>query len=156
MANQIIGTIVYISPLQSLTTKSGTPFTKRDLVISIQKFDPNTGQPYSDQSNTPQITFMGDKCQELDRFQPGQMVCVSFDLSGRQYTGSDNQTKIINDVRGYKIEEYRPYGQAPANPPIPVADLIPPAETFTPQEAQNNPIPPQPATSPKKDDGLPF
>lgn len=154
MANQIIGTIVLITPPETLKTKSGVSFTKRELVLAIQKFDPNTGQPYSDQSNTPQITFMGDKCQELDRFRPGQVVSVSFDLSGRQYTGSDNQVKYINDVRGYKIEEYRPYGQpsqAPAYAQPTVADYAP-VETVVPQEVQTTPV----APAPVKDDGLPF
>ncbi len=138
MANQLIGTIVSIGPLLSLTTKTGNTFTKRDLVISIQRFDPNTGQPYSDKSNTPQISFMNDKCAELDKYQPGQLVRVSFDVTGNPYVDRNNETKIINDIRGYKIEPYgtqsyqRSTPAYPQQPPQNNYGLMEPQSTFTP------------------------
>lgn len=161
MANQLIGTIVSIGAPQSLTTKGGTAFTKRELVISIQRFDPNTGQPYTDNTNTPQITFMGNKCVDLDAYRPGQLVRVSFDVTGTSYVGRDNEQRIINDIRGYKIEPYGvqapqpPYGQAPAYPqqgyaPNPALQSQQPVEYVQATE-----VVPQPA-QPKKDDGLPF
>lgn len=168
MANQLIGTIVSIGATLSLTAKSGAAFTKRELVISIQKFDPNTGQPYSDNTNTPQITFMGNKCADLDSYRPGQLVRVSFDVTGTPYVGRDNEQRIINDIRGYKIEPYGvqapqptpaypqpPYGQAQAYPqqgytPNPALQPQQPVEYVQATE-----VVPQPA-QPKKDDGLPF
>ncbi len=106
MANSIIGQIISIGQTQNLTTKSGTVFTKRDVVISVRRFDPNTGEPVNDHENTPLFSFMGDRCKDLDQFQVGQNVEIFFDLSGRRYTPEGGTEKIINDVRPYKIELY--------------------------------------------------
>lgn len=106
MANSIIGQIISIGQTQSLTSKSGTAFTKRDVVISVRRFDPNTGEPVNDYENTPLFSFMGDRCRDLDQFQVGQNVEIFFDLSGRRYTPEGGTEKIINDVRPYKIELY--------------------------------------------------
>lgn len=112
MANQIIGQIASIGPTQSLMAKNGNAFQKRDLVINVRRFDPNTGEPVTDWENTPKLSFMGEKCRDLDRFQVGQMVVVSFDLQGRKYTTADGVTDIITEARPYKIE---PYGQRTAH-----------------------------------------
>ena len=47
-ANQIIGQIASIGPVQSLMAKNGNAFQKRDLVINVRRFDPNTGEPGTD------------------------------------------------------------------------------------------------------------
>lgn len=107
MANQIIGSIIAIGQLQNLTTKSGNSFLKRDLVISVQRFDPHTGQPLSDYENTPKFSFIGDRCKELDRFQVGQTVVVSFDLFGRSYETANKEIDYITEARPYKIELYQ-------------------------------------------------
>ena len=106
MANQVIGQIVSIGQTQSLTAKNGNAFQKRDLVISVRRFDPNTGEPVTDWENTPKFSFMGDKCRDLDLFQLGQMVIVSFDLQGRQYQNASGVTDIITEARPYRIEAY--------------------------------------------------
>lgn len=113
MANTIIGSIASIGPTQSLMAKNGNAFQKRDLVINVRRFDPNTGEPVTDWENTPKLSFMGDKCRDLDRFQVGQMVVISFDLQGRKYTNANNETDIITEARPYKIEAY---GQRPSQP----------------------------------------
>lgn len=118
-ANQIIGQIASIGPTQSLMAKNGNAFQKRDLVINVRRFDPNTGEPVTDWENTPKLSFMGDKCRDLDRFQVGQMVVISFDLQGRKYTTANGETDIITEARPYKIDAY---GQRPAQPaPQPIA-----------------------------------
>lgn len=164
MANTIIGTIVHIGQTVSMATKSGVPFQKRELVLSVQRYDPNTGQPFSDKSNTPMLTFIGEKCSELDRYQVGQAVTVSFDLSGRTYTDREGQTKYINDVRGYKIE---PYGLRTPTYPQPTQAYNQQAYQ-QPAQAYPQPVYPQqgygtqqqyataPQASQPKDDGLPF
>lgn len=162
MANQIIGTIVSISAPQTLTSSGGVSFTKRDLVISVQRFDPNTGQPYSDQSNTPQITFMNQKGAELDKFQVGQLVVVYFDLSGRQYVDREKNLRVINDIRGYRIEHYLAYQQAPATPAVATYPApAQPSEYVVAEEAYPAPAPQpvqpaQVAPAAPKNDGLPF
>lgn len=152
MANQVIGSIVSIGQTQSLTAKNGNAFQKRDVVINVQRFDPYTGQPTTDWENTPKLSFMGDKCRELDRFQVGQMVVISFDLQGRKYETANKEIDIITEARPYKIELYGQRGvqqsapqpaqaPSPANPqqPAPVAQQVQPA----PQQPAQQPYYPQ-------------
>lgn len=107
MANFVTGAIVSIGTTQNLVSRTGNAFRLRDIVISIRKYDPNTGEPITDKENTPQFTFMGERCDELDKYQPGQMVNVYFDLQGRTYVDQSGISKIINEVRPYKIELYQ-------------------------------------------------
>lgn len=134
MANTIIGSIASIGPTQSLVAKnSGNSFQKRDIVINVRRFDPNTGEPVTDWENTPKLSFMGDKCRDLDRFQVGQMVVISFDLQGRKYTNANNETDIITEARPYKIEAY---GQRPSQPASQQMPTAAPAQAPTyPQSA---------------------
>ena len=133
MANTIIGQIASIGPTQSLMAKNGNAFQKRDLVINVRRFDPNTGEPVTDWENTPKLSFIGDKCSDLDRFQVGQMVIISFDLQGRKYTNANNETDIITEARPYKIEAYGQRASQPA-PHQMTAQTQPQATTY-PQSA---------------------
>ncbi len=144
MANQVIGTIVSIGQTQSLTAKSGNAFQKRDVVISVRRFDPNTGEPVTDWENTPKLSFMGDRCRDLDRFQVGQSVIIYFDLQGRKYENANKEIDIITEARPYKIE---PYGQRQSQQPMPSAQPAP-ANPYPqhPQTAQA----PQPAPQPQQ------
>lgn len=108
MANQLIGTILSIGATQDLVSKSGNSFKRRELILMLRRFDPNTGEPITDTENTPQLTFIGDRCADLDSYQPGQVVTISFDIQGRKYTDQSGVSKIINDIRPYKIELYQP------------------------------------------------
>lgn len=141
MANTIIGAIASIGPTQSLIAKNGNAFQKRDLVINVRRFDPNTGEPVTDWENTPKLSFIGDKCRDLDRFQVGQMVVISFDLQGRKYTTANGETDIITEARPYKIEAY---GQRPSQPATqPMAASAPAQAPTYPQQAQTQPQYPQ-------------
>lgn len=142
MANTIIGQIASIGPTQSLMAKNGNAFQKRDLVINVRRFDPNTGEPVTDWENTPKLSFMGDKCRDLDRFQVGQMVVISFDLQGRKYTNANNETDIITEARPYKIEAY---GQRPSQPASQQMPAQAPQQAPTyPQSAPMSQAPAQP------------
>lgn len=144
MANTIIGAIASIGPTQSLMAKNGNAFQKRDLVINVRRFDPNTGEPVTDWENTPKLSFMGDKCRDLDLFQVGQMVVISFDLQGRKYTTANGETDIITEARPYKIEAY---GQRPSQPATqPMAASAPAQAPTYPQQAQTQPQYPQQPT----------
>lgn len=116
MANTITGKIASIGQTQSLTTKSGNAFQKRDIVINVRRFDPNTGEPMTDYENTPQLSFYGDKCRDLDRFQTGQMVTIYFDLRGSKYVNPEGRESIITEARPYRIELYGQQRQAQPQP----------------------------------------
>lgn len=131
-ANCIIGQILSIGTPQKLTSQQGQAFTIRPIVISVRRYDPNTGEPVNDYENTPEFSFFGDKCRELDQYKVGQNVCIYFDIVGRKYTPVGGTEKIINDIRPYKIEAYgrtstQPSAQptAPANNPQVAAQSAP-------------------------------
>lgn len=107
MANFIIGQILSIGEAQNLTSQStGNSFTKRSLIISVRRFDQNTGEPINDYENTPEFSFIGERCRDLDQFRVGHYVAVYFDIVGRKYTPQGGTEKIINDIRPYRIELY--------------------------------------------------
>lgn len=137
-ANQIVGQITTIGPTQNLTAKSGNPYQIRELVISVRRYDPNTGEPVTDWENTPKFNFFGDKCRELDRFQIGQMVTISFDLNGRKFMNADGVEDIITEARPYRIELY---GQRQQQVQQPVATPAPSYPQYPQQPIQGSPAP---------------
>lgn len=91
-----------IGQTQSIQTKSGNPFTKREIVLDASKYDMYTGEKGFE--NYPMFEFTGEKCKDLDGYQVGQVVTISFDLQGGFYDDKDGVKKNITKVRGYKIE----------------------------------------------------
>ena len=102
MANQITVRVFSIGQTQSIQTKSGNPFTKREIVLDASKYDMYTGEKGFE--NYPMFEFIGEKCKDLDGYQVGQVVTISFDLQGGFYDDKDGVKKNITKVRGYKIE----------------------------------------------------
>ncbi len=152
MANQVIGKIVSIGQTQNLTSKTGSAFQKRDVVLNVQRYDPYTGLPATDWENTPKLSFMGEKCRELDRFQVGQMVVISFDLQGRKYETANHEIDIITEARPYRIELYgqranQPAPQqatTPSQPQAPIYPQQPAMQSGQMQQSQQQSFPQQP------------
>lgn len=115
MANQITGKILYIYPPQQVQGKNGE-ITKRPIVIDCTRFDPYTGERGFE--NTPMLEFIGDRCAELDKFQPGQVVTISFDVQGSRFRNKEGLEQIFTRVQPYKIE-LRQLRQQPSGQPIP-------------------------------------
>lgn len=118
MANTQIGKIVSIGQTQNVS--STREFLKRELVLDTSRFDEYTGEK---RENYAKFQFMQRHCSDLDGFKVGEMVEVSFILTGRRYE-KDGQTRYITDITGYKIERRGAQGteassvsaQAPAVP----------------------------------------
>ena len=103
MANQLTGKIIYIYPSQQIPSKDGTKtFVKRSIVIDCTRFDPHTGERLFE--NTPMLEFIGDRCAELDKYQVGQVVTISFDVQGTRYRNKDGVEQIFTRVQPYRIE----------------------------------------------------
>lgn len=102
MANQITGRVFSIGQTQSIQTKNGNSFTKREIVLDASKYDMYTGEKGFE--NYPMFEFTGEKCKDLDGYQVGQVVTISFDLQGGFYDAEGGVKKNITKVRGYKIE----------------------------------------------------
>jgi len=127
MANQITGKIEKIGAVQVLHSKDGSKtFQKREIILDATRYDPYTGERGFE--NYPSFEFGGERCAELDKFKPGQVVTVSFDVFGMKYEDkTTHETKYFTKVRGYRIESrqvYAPSGQSnvstqqvPSEPP---------------------------------------
>lgn len=129
MPNQITGKILYIYPSQQIPSKDGSKtYVKRSLVMDCTRFDPYTGERGFE--NTPMVDFFGDKCQELDQYQVGQIVTVTFDVQGTRYTNRDGVEQIFTRINPYRIERREP-SRSPSKP----------AQQPAPQQAQQPAIP---------------
>lgn len=135
MANQVIGRVFQIGNTESIKSKDGSKtYYKRELVLDATRFDGMTGERGFD--NFPSFEFSGDKCSELDQFNVGEIVTVTFDLQGTKYE-KDGQTRFFNRVRGYKIE--RRLVQQPQTPKQQYAPQYqPPAQQFPPRQADSD------------------
>lgn len=137
MAYKISGTVLHIGDTVTLPSRSGTPFTKRDLVITVRKFDPYTGVPSEDSGNTPKFSFVNANCRQLDGLKNGDIVTVLFDISGRSYE-KDGRTEYFNDIRPFRVETQRQGYQQPQTAPMSAPQ--PPADPFAdPQPIKKNP-----------------
>lgn len=166
MAYRRSGKVLHLGEMQTLPAKSGNLYTRRELVITVRKFDPYTGFPTDDTQNTPKFIFFGQQCQQLEQLKPGDIVVVHFDISGRTYE-KDGKTEYFTEVRPFKVEIS---GSASQQAPAPIqqsaqqpsqAVTQPPQAPQYPQ--QSNTIPPMQTTVtdsnfgfPVQDDDLPF
>lgn len=88
---EIKGIIKQVGKTQVLSDK----FSKRELILKTEV-----------ESKYPQylvIQFTQSNVTKLDSVQPGELVTVSINLKGREYTGSDGVTKVFNTIEGWKI-----------------------------------------------------
>ena len=150
MANQITGRIIEIGQIVQIPSKTGgNSFTKREFILDATTYDPYTGER-SEYENVIPLEFSGDKCAELDRFNQGDVVTVSFVLQGRSWSTQDGELKRMVSIRCYKIEARGGVSQSPQT-----ASVQQPAPQPTYQQQPQNFSPPVDANSNAKDD-LPF
>lgn len=115
MAYKITGKVHIIGEMLTLASKSGSQYNKRDLVITVIKFDPYTGAPTVDVNNTPKFTFIGERCRDLDNLTIGQTVTVFFEVNGRSYE-REGKTEYFTDLRPLKVELNRSQVSEPTQP----------------------------------------
>lgn len=163
MANQITGRLVAIGKTETLQTKSGSTYQKRDFLLDARTYDPFTGEP-SQYENLLPLDVGGERCADLDHFHVGDTVTVSFALQGRTWKTADGQEKRLTSVRCYRIEAYGapPRQLSTAQAPVPQPTTAAPAQTAAPQpqpapQPAHQPTPdPWPGHAPWETGGAPF
>lgn len=128
MATKIKGRVLWIGPLRKGTSKSGNLFEKRDVVITVKRFDPDTGAPKFDEDNTPIFTFFGERAKDLEGIQAGDEVTIQYELQGKR-VDKDGKTSFFNDLRPFRIERDKPVTMNVVQPEEPTAS----PETKTPE-----------------------
>ncbi|MCE8977174.1 DUF3127 domain-containing protein [Bacteroides ovatus] len=150
MANQITGRIIEIGQTVQISSKNGgSSFIKREFILDATTYDPYTGER-SEYENIIPLEFSGDKCTELDRFNQGDVVTVSFVLQGRYWTNQDGELKRMASIRCCKIEARGVVSQSSQTAPVQQPALQP-----TYQQPPQNFPPTVDANGNAKDD-LPF
>lgn len=154
MANQITGRIIEIGQTVQIPSKNGgSPFTKWEFILDATTYDPYTGER-SEYENIIPLEFSGDKCAELDRFNQGDVVTISFVLQGRSWTNLDGEFKRMASIRCYKIEARGGVSQSPQTASAQQLIQQPVSQPAYQQQPQNF-SPPVDANGNAKDD-LPF
>lgn len=128
MPNQITGRLLAIGQTVQIPTKSGNQFNKREFLLDATTFDPYTGER-SQYENILPLEVSEDKCADLDRFQVGDVVTVSFALQGRQWQTQDGELKRMTSIRCYKLEKRSSSTQAEVRHSTPQPA---PPQTFPP------------------------
>jgi hypothetical protein len=89
----IKGTIKKIHPTE---TVGSSGFQKRKVWVEI---DLDTKYP-----QTIEIEFQGDKTSLADNLSAGQVVDLSINLRGREWTSPTGETKVFNTIVAWKVE----------------------------------------------------
>lgn len=137
MANTIIGRILKVG--QAVNVSRNKEFLKRELVLDCSRFDEFTGEK---RENYVTLSFTQKRCEELDGYQQGDLVEVSFILSGRAYD-KDGQRKYITDIIGYKVERRDSKASvtnAPAAPQVAAPQAAPQSYSQPQQPSQPMPL----------------
>lgn len=155
MANTITGRILLIGEVENIPYQDKI-LRKREVVLDCSRFDTMTGEK---KENYPKFEFTGKHVDDLNNYQAGQFVTVSFLLSGRKVE-KEGKTTYFTNITAYKIEPYQRYNNG--------AQQAQPSQPYTPQPVVQNHQPqttaPQPTPfppdideqgNPAKDD-LPF
>ncbi len=142
MALEIEGRIARKLTVQTGTSARGT-WSKQEFIFEYQE------------GNFPTQICMNvwgdEKVKDFEKYQVGDKVKVSFNLSSREYNG-----RWYTDVRAWRIE---PAGAAAPNYDAPASYSTAPAYAAPPQAAapaQSAPLPSMDDLSSPVDDDLPF
>lgn len=159
MAFQISGIIQHIGNTESIPYQDKV-FKKRELVLDCSYRNQFTGQ--IERANYPKFEFTGNHVDDLNGFNMGDIVTVSFSLNGSR-SEKDGQVRYFTNVQGYKIEKYQSrYNQqqggnqtaqaANGNQPTPTQVAYQSAQQAAMESARNAAAPPAPNFPPAVDE----
>lgn len=87
-------------------------FRKREFILE-----------YADNPQYPQYVkfeLIQDRCEDLDAFQEGQEIEVTFDLRGREWTAQDGRVLYFTSLNAYRLAAVQTVpqtsGQEPSQP----------------------------------------
>lgn len=103
MAFLINGIIQQIGNTESISYQDKV-FKKRELVLDCSYRNQFTGQ--IERANYPKFEFTGKHVDDLNGFNIGDIVTVSFSLNGSR-SEKYGQVRYFTNVQGYKIEKYQ-------------------------------------------------
>ena len=116
---ELQGRIKLITPIQEYGANG---FRKRELIIVTEEQYPQTIS----------LEFTQGNCELLNGYQPGQVVKVTFDVRGREWTNPQGETKYFNSLVAWRIVNVEAQAQAPVQASTQATPTPPPpAQTTT-------------------------
>lgn len=108
MAYTITGKILVIGNIEIIPYHDKV-FRKRELVLDASRYNSMTGEQYP---NFPKFEVGGNHVDDLNNFREGQLVTVTFAISGRR-SDKNGQVGYFTNLQAYKIEPYQRYNSYP-------------------------------------------
>ncbi|NKI31546.1 DUF3127 domain-containing protein [Croceivirga thetidis] len=119
-----------IKMIDETKTYGNNGFRKREIVITTEEQYPQHIM----------VEFVQDKTDLLNSYQVGQMVKVSINLRGREWTNPQGEVKYFNSIQGWRIENLENAQQDNSNmPPVPPMEAFEPADDL--QEEDHDDLP---------------
>ena len=111
---ELQGRIKLIGETQTFGTNG---FRKREVVVTTEEQYPQHIM----------VEFVQDKTDLLDSYQVGQLVKISINLRGREWTNPQGEVKYFNSIQGWRIEALQQDASNGDIPPVPPMDAFEPA-----------------------------
>ena len=119
-----------IKLIDGTKTYGNNGFRKREMVITTEEQYPQHIL----------VEFIQDKCDLLNNFQVGQLVKVSINLRGREWTNPQGETKYFNSIQGWRIENLQEETGGSTMPPVPPIDAFEPADDLNEEDHDDLPF----------------
>lgn len=105
-------------------------FRKREIVITTEEQYPQHIM----------VEFVQDKTDLLNSYQVGQMVKISINLRGREWTNPQGEVKYFNSIQGWRIENLQAEQGGGDIPPVPPVEAFEPADDLNEEEHDDLPF----------------
>ena len=86
------------------------------------------------------VEFVQDKTELLNSYQVGQMVKISINLRGREWTNPQGEVKYFNSIQGWRIENLQAEQGGGDIPPVPPVEAFEPADDLNEEEHDDLPF----------------
>lgn len=105
-------------------------FRKREVVITTEEQYPQHIM----------VEFVQDKTELLNNYEVGQMVKISINLRGREWTNPQGEVKYFNSIQGWRIENLQAEQAGGNIPPVPPVEAFEPADDLNEEEHDDLPF----------------
>lgn len=105
-------------------------FRKREIVITTEEQYPQHIM----------VEFVQDKTDLLNSYQVGQMVKISINLRGREWTNPQGEVKYFNSIQGWRIENLQAEQGGGDIPPVPPVEAFQAADDLNEEEHDDLPF----------------
>lgn len=126
--NKLKGSVHVVTDTVQISDK----FAKREVVVKTDEMYPQSII----------VQFSNDKCSLLDGIKVGELVEVSFNIEGREWTSPQGEVKFFNTLKGWRVDRFT---SSPTQTQTPTEQN---AHRFQPQQTENQ--------TNEDDDDLPF